>query len=139
MVSVFVDTSAWYAVADAGDASHARASALLQQFSGHLVTSDHVLIETWFLAASRHSASVADQLVENIRRGLARVEPAGLADLQVAAEIGRFFPDQDFSIVDRTSWSIMERLGIHRAVAFDVDYFIYRFGSNRSRAFTVYT
>ena len=138
-MSVFVDTSAWYAVADAGDASHARAAALLKQFSGDLVTSDHVLIETWFLAASRHSSSVADQLVESIRRGLARVEPAGLVDLEVAAEIGRAFPDQDFSIVDRTSWSIMERLGIHQAVAFDVDFFIYRFGSKRNRAFTVYT
>jgi len=74
-----------------------------------------------------------------IRRGIARVESAGLADLEVAAEIGRAFSDQDFSIVDRTSWSIMERLGIHQAVAFDIDFFVYRFGPNRSQAFTVYT
>jgi len=33
----------------------------------------------------------------------------------------------------------MERLGIHRAVAFDVDFFIYRFGPDRRQAFTVYT
>jgi len=138
-VSIFVDSSAWYAVADAGDASHERAVALLDQFSGDLVTSDHVLIETWFLASGRESSAAADRLVERIRKGLARVEPAGLADLEVAAEIGRAFPDQDFSIVDRTSWSIMERLGIHRAVAFDVDFFIYRFGPDRRQAFTVYT
>ena len=138
-MSVFVDTSAWYAIADAGDTSHARASTLLKQYSGDLVTSDHVLIETWFLTSGRVGSSVADQLVESIRKGLAWVEPAGLVDLEVAAEIGRAFPDQDFSLVDRTSWSIMERLGIHRAVAFDVDYFIYRFGPQRNRAFTIYT
>ena len=138
-MSVFVDTSAWYAVADAGDTSHERAAALLKQYSGDLVTSDHVLIETWFLTAGGVGSSVADQLVESIRKGLAWVEAAGLVDLEVAAEIGRAFPDQDFSLVDRTSWSIMERLGIHRAVAFDVDYFIYRFGSQRNRAFTIYT
>ena len=138
-MSIFVDTSAWYAVADAGDASHERASALLNRFSGDLVTSDHVLVETWFLVSSRKGAALADQLTEMIRKGIARVESAGLADLEVAAEIGRAFSDQDFSIVDRTSWSIMERLGIHQAVAFDIDFFVYRFGPNRSQAFTVYT
>lgn len=138
-MAIFVDTSAWYAVADAGDASHERASALLNRFSGDLVTSDHVLVETWFLVSSRKGAALADQLTEMIRRGIARVESAGLADLEVAAEIGRAFSDQDFSIVDRTSWSIMERLGIHQAVAFDIDFFVYRFGPNRSQAFTVYT
>lgn len=103
------------------------------------MTSDHVLVETWLLVAGRQSSAAANTLIENIGRGLARVEPAGLADLQVAAEIGRAFPDQDFSIVDRTSWAIMERLGVHEVVAFDVDFFIYRFGPGRRQTFTVYT
>ena len=70
---------------------------------------------------------------------MARVEPARLADLEVAIEIGKAFPDQEFSIVDRTSWAVMERLGIHEAIAFDIDFFIYRFGPGRRQAFTVHS
>lgn len=138
-MTVFVDTSAWYAAADRGDRSHARAAALLQRFEGDLLTSDHVLIETWFLAASRLGDSVAEELVNSIRAGVARIESASLADLEVAASIRVGFPDQDFSIVDRTSWSVMQRLGVHEAIAFDRDYSIYRFGADRRSAFTVHT
>ncbi len=134
-----MDTSAWYAAADSDDASHERAAALLSRFAGQLVTSDHVLVEMWYLVSSRHSAAAAERVVEDIRKGIASVEPAGLADLEVAAATRRAFPDQDFSIVDRTSWAIMERLGIHEAIAFDVDFSVYRFGPDRRQAFTIYT
>ena len=32
----------------------------------------------------------------------------------------------------------MRRLGVHEAISFDQDYFIYRFGRNRRQAFTVH-
>ena len=137
-MSVFVDTSAWYGAADSGDAHHGRAGALLNRFAGNLLTSDHVLVETWFLVSIRNSIDAANQFTEGIRKGIARVEPAGLADLEVAAEIDRDFPDQGFSIVDRTSWAMMERLGVHEAIAFDMDFRIYRFGPGRRQAFTVH-
>ena len=89
--------------------------------------------------SSRHSHDSADTLIERIRRGIARVEPVGLSDLEVAIGICKNFPDQDFSVVDRTSWAVMERLGIHEAIAFDVDFFIYRFGPGRRQAFTVHS
>jgi predicted nucleic acid-binding protein len=98
-LTVFVDTSAWYAAADSGDSSHLRAAALLSGFAGQLVTSDHIL-------------------------------PAG---------IGQAFRDQTFSIVDRTSWAVMQRLGVHEAVTFDRDYSIYRFGPRRRQAFVVHS
>jgi predicted nucleic acid-binding protein len=138
-VTVFVDTSAWYAAADRDDAGHARAAARLEEFSGRLLTSDHVLVETWYLASSRLGPLVAETLVNEIRKGIARVEPTGLADLEVAARIHDAFPDQRFSIVDRTSWSVMQRLGLHEAIAFDHDFSIYRYGRDRRQAFTVHT
>jgi hypothetical protein len=50
-MSLFVDTSIWYAAADSSDRSNARSKAILK--SGEtLVTSDHVLIETWICFAS---------------------------------------------------------------------------------------
>ena len=138
-MSVFVDTSVWFAAADDGDAGRDRARSLLRRFDGRLLTSDHILVETWFLAARRLGTAAAEALVHGIRRGGARVELATMADLEVAAQIHEDFPDQQFSIVDRTSWSIMQRLGVHEAVAFDKDYSIYRFGRDRRQAFTVYT
>ncbi len=137
-MSVFVDTSAWYAAADRGDAHHARAVERLSEFSRELVTSDHVLIETWFLAANRLGVDIAETLVTAIRSGRARVEAATVADLEIATQIHDAFNDQQFSIVDRTSWSIMQRLGVHEAISFDRDFLIYRFGRNRRQAFTVH-
>ena len=138
-MTVFVDTSAWYAAADADDTSHSRASARLHEFSGELLTSDHVLVETWFLASSRLGTHVAEALINRIRTGVARVESVTLADLEVAAQNHEAFADQTFSIVDRTSWSVMQRLGVHAAIAFDRDFSIYRFGIDRRGAFTVHT
>ena len=137
-MTVFVDTSAWYAAADIDDAGHERAARRLEEFAGALLTSDHVLIETWFLAARRLGLEVAEQLVNGIRLGIARVEPAIVADLEVGARIGQDFVDQAFSLVDRTSWSIMQRLGVHEAISLDADFSVFRFGQNKRQAFTVY-
>ena len=137
-MSVFVDTSAWYAATDLGDVHHSRAVERLGEFSRDLLTSDHVLVETWFLAANRLGTDVAETLVNAIRAGRASVEVVGIADLEIAAQIHDAFADQEFSIVDRTSWSIMQRLGVHEAISFDRDYLIYRFGRDRRQAFTVH-
>ncbi|WP_420623698.1 type II toxin-antitoxin system VapC family toxin [Candidatus Poriferisodalis sp.] len=138
-MSVFVDTSAWYAAADVDDAGHVRAARRLEEFAGALVTSDHVIVETWFLATRRLGIAVAERLVNGIRMGIARIEPAIVADLEAAASIGEAFADQRFSLVDRTSWAIMQRLGIREALALDADFSIYRFGLGRRQAFVVHS
>ena len=43
----------------------------------------------------------------------------------------------DTSIVDRTSFAVMERLGLTEAASFDYDFAIYRYGRNRDRAFRI--
>lgn len=58
-------------------------------------------------------------------------------DLDAAWAIGQAFPDQDFSLVDRTSFAVMERLGIRRVASFDDDFTVYRYGRGRERAFEV--
>ena len=65
------------------------------------------------------------------------MEYVGAADLEAAWAIGQAFPDQGFSIVGRTSFAVMERLGVHRVATFDDDFAVYRFGRDRRRAFTV--
>ena len=133
----YVDTSAWVSLADSAEASHDRVAAALKDRRGRLVTSDHVLHETWTVMRYRHSWGAAETLVNAIRGGIARIEVSGVADLEVAAAVGTAFADQDFSLSDRTSRAVMERLGIHEAVSLDNNFRIYRFGPDRRRALTV--
>jgi predicted nucleic acid-binding protein len=135
-VTVFVDTSAFYAAADSGDRSHARATEVLSAADG-LITSDHVLVESWILVRARGGRAAAERFWGGVRRGLATVETVLPSDLDAAWRIGEAFPDQDFSIVDRTSFAVMERLGITSAASFDDDFSIYRFGLRRQHAFEV--
>ncbi len=135
-MSLFVDTSVWYAAADKSDANNVRAREILSA-GDRLVTTDHVLVESWTLLRYRIHRAAAEVFWDGLRSGVARVESVGGPDLEAAWAMGRAFADQDFSLVDRTSFAVMERLRIHRAAAFDNDFAIYRFGPGRSRAFQV--
>jgi uncharacterized protein len=135
-LSLFVDTSAFYAAADSGDRSHARATAVLGAGDA-LVTSDHVLVESWLLIRARGGRSAAERFWGAVSGGLAAVETVLLGDLDTAFRIGEAFSDQDFSIVDRTSFAVMERLGLTKVASFDDDFAIYRYGPRRERAFDV--
>ena len=118
-MSPFVDTSVWYAAAD------------------RRVTTDHVLIEMWVLLRHRLNREAAERFWDGLRRGVALVEPVTAADLEVAWAIGEAFVDQDFSVVDRTSFAVMQRLGLERAASFDHDFAVFRYGRRRERAFSV--
>lgn len=135
-MSLFVDTSVWYAAADAADVSNRRAKEILSAGEA-LVTTDHVLVETWALLRHRVHRRAADAFWTAVRGGAARLEFVGPADLEAAWAMGADFPDQDFSLVDRTSFAVMQRLGCHRAASFDAHFSVYRFGARRARGFEV--
>jgi predicted nucleic acid-binding protein len=52
-------------------------------------------------------------------------------------EVSRALADQDFALIDRTSFAVMERLGVTQAASFDRDFALYRYGRARDRAFDV--
>ena len=131
-----MDSSAWYAAADRDDRQNSRAKQFLTT-EEPLVTSDHVLVETWRLIHHFISANAAETFWNGLRSGVATVEQTTSADLEAAWAIGERFPDQDFSLVDRTSFALMERLGISRVIAFDNDFAIFRYGRGRKTAFEV--
>lgn len=135
-MSVFVDTSIWYAAADAGDRSNPRARELLAR-GDRLLTSDHVVVETWLLLRHRLSRDAAERFWNGLKTGVAAIEAVTATDLEVAWSIGDAFSDQDFSIVDRTSFAVMQRLGVHSVATFDDDFAVYRFGRDRRRAFEI--
>lgn len=135
-MNTFVDTSVWFAAANIRDRYNPRAKQILAAIAG-LVITDHVLVETWRLLNSRVHRQAAENFWLGIRRGIAEMEKVTAADLEAAWAIGGTFPDQDFSIVDRTSFAVMERLGLTRVASFNDDFAIYRYGRTRDKAFEV--
>ena len=59
------------------------------------------------------------------------------ADLERVFALGEAYPDQGFSIVDRTSFAVMQRLGLERAASLDDDFAVFRYGPGKRKAFTV--
>jgi predicted nucleic acid-binding protein len=135
-MALFVDASIWYAAADSADKGNSQAKSILRMGES-LLTTDHVLVETWTLLRYRIHRGVADRFWDSLRSGVASVEPVGSADLEMAWQIGMDYDDHEFSIVDRTSFAVMRRLGIMRAASFDNDFAVFRFGPKRRQAFTV--
>jgi uncharacterized protein len=135
-LSAFVDSSAWFALAVARDRYNSRAKAIVQGETQH-ITTDHVIVETWLLLNARYHRQAADLFWERIRTGRVQIEHGSPADFEAAWSIGKIFPDQSFSIVDRTSFAVMERLGLTRAITFDDDFAVYRYGRARDRAFEI--
>ena len=135
-MSVFVDTSVWYAAADSSDLDNNRAKGTLA--SGEtLLTTDHVLVETWTLLRWRIHRHAAERFWDGLRNGTAAVEAVGPADMEAAWQIGMAYRDQDFSLVDRTSFAVMRRLGIERVASFDEHFAVFRFGPKRRHAFEI--
>jgi uncharacterized protein len=135
-MSLFVDTSVWYAAADGSDLSNARAKVTLSA-GEPLFTTDHVLVETWTLLRYRIHRHAAERFWEGLRSGGTVIEPVGMADIEVAWQIGLAYHDQDFSLVDRTSFAVMRHLGIERAASFDDHFAVFRFGPKRRHAFVI--
>jgi uncharacterized protein len=125
---LFVDTSIWYAPADSGDQSNSRAKTILRGAGEVLVTSDHVLVDTWSLLHHKLGRIVAERFWDGLQSGIAAIEAVGPADLEAAWEIRVSWRTQDFSIVDRTSFAVMRRLGIERVASLDEDFSVFRFG-----------
>jgi len=134
-MSLFVDTSIWYASVDASDFDNVRARSILSSGES-LVTTDHVLVETWRLVHHRIGRKQAERFWQGLR-GAAWIEVVGEADLETAWQIGQSWRDQDFSIIDRTSFAVMLRLGIERAASLDEHFALFRFGSRRRQSFEI--
>lgn len=135
-MKAFVDTSAWFAAANVKDRHNLRAIELLAA-GLELVTSTFVLVETWLLLQSKVSFAMAEDFAHFVRLGAAKIEPTEMGDLEYSWRVQDAFRDQSFSLVDRTSFAMMERLEISKVVAFDDDFIIYRYGPGRRQAFEV--
>jgi hypothetical protein len=122
-VELFVDTSAWVALADAADDNHSAAAAIYpDMLKGYrrLVTTNLVIAETYILIRRGlgHRAAMA---FLNRTRVSPRIEKVYAdAELESQAEaILQRYQDQLFSYADAVSFALMRQRAIDEAFAFD--------------------
>ena len=120
MKRVFVDTSAWYAVAHREDPSHGATLETLRRWQGRLVTSNFIFDELVVLALKRGGHGAAVRIGEELRNpdtvDLVRLLPE---DEDEAWAHFKRHKDKGYSFTDCTSFALMRRLHIPTAVATD--------------------
>lgn len=126
--AVFVDTSAWYALASNRDANHAIAAQWLLRLTAQarpLVTTNHVVGESYTLVRRRLGSRAALELLSRLH-GTALAQRAFVTEAweEEAEQLLHQYEDQPFSYVDATSFVTMRRLGIQEALAFDQDFVV---------------
>jgi len=119
---IFVDTSAWYALANERDINHPLARQFLDE-DRWLVTTNFVIDETITLILIRVGHSQALSVGEQLWKGqLASVVRVTRDDERVAWQLFKQYDDKTFSFTDCTSFAVMSRLGLRYAFTFDADF-----------------
>jgi predicted nucleic acid-binding protein len=123
MEHAFVDTSAWFAYANRRDPDHARIRNVLQACAGQLITSNFIFDETVTLCLYRLGHQIATRVGEVLLDptvvNLICLTPD---DEHRAWSLFLARPDKTYSYTDCTSFVLMRRLGLHSAIALDVDF-----------------
>ena len=133
-MNIFVDTGAFYALADKNDKYHQRAANYYNEVyqPGLFITSILVFSESWSLIHHKLGKSAGRAFWEKIRSGIIVLYHIKPFDLDRGWEIFNNYDDQDFSLVDCTSFAIMERLKISEAFTFDSHFSVFRTKTNRA-------
>jgi len=121
--SIFVDTGAWIALAVTSDPFHARAKEAWGGVCANakkIVTSIPVVIETFTFLDRHATREVATTWRDQVTRfPRARLTECTLADLTKAWHWFEHRRLRRLSVVDATSFVLMQRLRIRHAFAFD--------------------
>lgn len=125
-MTVFVDTSAYFALTVPDDQNHTAARATrrrLQNGRARLYTTRYILAETHaLLVARRRNAVDALRALRTIEASRTLVISATEADEEAARAILERYDDHLFSLTDAVSFAIMERLRIEAVFTFDADF-----------------
>lgn len=123
MKRLFVDTGAWYALADRNDPDHRRVAEFLKTQTLRLVTTNFVFDESVTLIRYRLGFTAAKTFGEQmLRASVANVLAVTRQDEAKAWEIFTRYRDKSFSFTDCTSFAMMQRLKLDSAVAIDADF-----------------
>ena len=119
---LFVDTGAWFALADKSDHYHNQAieiyGDLLRNY--RLLTTNLVISETYTLMRRALGHQAAIRFIENIEASPRVIKIySDSTHEEKAIEILRQYQDQDFSYTDAVSFAVMKQYGTVEAFAFD--------------------
>jgi predicted nucleic acid-binding protein len=119
-VTILVDTSALYALADRDDPNHPRAKTFWSSLPvGEVpITHNYVMLETCALVQRRLGIDALQSIVDEIAQPISTLfVDEDLHRTAVATVLGA--RRRDVSLVDRVSFEVMRRLGVDSAFAFD--------------------
>lgn len=137
MRKVFIDTGAWYALKDSGDAHHQEVIDFFTRIQGQVLcfTSDYVADEAITLVRCRlKNHRVASDLARELfAEKAAKMIFVSLQHHARALEIFTTFSEQSFSYTDCTSFAIMETMEIKEALAFDSHFSFEKLGFSQTR------
>lgn len=121
--TLFVDTDAWFALADKSDNCHKKAinvyPGLIKGFH-HLTTTNLVIAETYILIRCSIGHQAAIVFLESINTSprIRKIYSDRVLE-EKAEDILRKYQDQDFSYTDAVSFAVMKQYGIKQAFSFD--------------------
>ncbi|MCK9417966.1 MAG: PIN domain-containing protein [Nitrospirae bacterium] len=120
---IFVDASAWIALADRDDANHKKAAAVYPSLlteNIRLITSNFVIAETYIVLLKELGHAAAISFLERVKTSPRITRVYSTEDLESEAQtmLGKY-RDQDFSYADAVSFTIMKRQKIIKAFAYD--------------------
>jgi uncharacterized protein len=119
----FVDTSFWIALQSQRDRNHDAARSLLEKNLGPLLTTNHVIGETWTVSRRWRGHAGAVEALRRIRAvstlTIVHVDP------DVEDDAWRWLnrrDEREYSFVDATSFAVMRRRRMREVLAFDGDF-----------------
>jgi predicted nucleic acid-binding protein len=133
-MSVFVDTSALFALLDTEDTNHRSAQGIFKWLleSDELITHSYIHVEAEQLVRRRLGAAAAIRLLDELLPSVRTIWVDEALHAQAVAavrDLGRVG-----SLVDQVSFMVMRQLGITTAFAFDADFDAEGFDQPRLRS-----
>ncbi|MBI5624535.1 MAG: PIN domain-containing protein [Elusimicrobia bacterium] len=120
MKALFVDTGAWYALANRLDGHHAEAKELLATTSRHLLTTNYVILETANLIKIRAGQQLAVRFLDQVRASkLVTIHHVTQRQHEAAEIFFRKHSDKGYTLGDCSSFVVMADLGLGEAFTFD--------------------
>lgn len=119
----FADTSFWFGLQERRDSRYEQAKRLVSRGIGRVLTTNHVVGETWTLLRRRSGHRAAVGFLDRIRE-LPDLEIVHV-DQSTERDAWRWLrsrSEREYSFVDATSFAVMRRRRIREALAFDGDF-----------------
>jgi len=120
MNQVFADTSYFVALAGPHDSLHSRAVEWSQEWSGRIVTTEYVLVETGSMLSRTTDRPAFVALMQLLHADpLAKIMPASRALFRAGFELFSRRMDKEWSLVDCISLGVMKQRKLRSAVTAD--------------------